>query len=122
MSTIINESSLGNIIIVTGSFVLLLLLIKVFAWQQITGIFLARSEKISSDIDGAETARQKAEELANKRELELSMQRMKVFKSLRMQKVLVKIRANKLLHQLMKKQIVLRIKLIKTLNNQKQKL
>lgn len=72
MSTIINESSLGNIIIVTGSFVLLLLLIKVFAWQQITGIFSARSEKISSDIDGAEIARQKAEELANKRELELS--------------------------------------------------
>lgn len=71
MSMIINESSLGNIIIVTGSFVLLLLLIKVFAWQQITGIFSARSEKISNDMDTAESARQRAEELAKKREVEL---------------------------------------------------
>ena len=37
MSTLINSTSLGNIIIVTGSFLLLLVLVKLFAWDQITG-------------------------------------------------------------------------------------
>ena len=51
MSTLINSTSLGNIIIVTGSFLLLLVLVKLFAWDQITGIFKAREEKIANDID-----------------------------------------------------------------------
>lgn len=72
MSTLINATSLGNIIIVTGSFLLLLVLVKLFAWEQITGIFAAREEKIANDIDGAENARQEAETLAQKREVELS--------------------------------------------------
>lgn len=72
METLINSTSLGNIIIVTGSFLLLLVLVKIFAWEQITGIFKAREEKIANDIDGAEAARQKAESLAQKREVELS--------------------------------------------------
>lgn len=72
METLINSTSLGNIIIVTGSFLLLLVLVKIFAWEQITGIFKAREEKIANDIDGAEAARQKAESLAQKREIELS--------------------------------------------------
>ena len=50
MSTLINATSLGNIIIVTGSFLLLLVLVKLFAWEQITGIFAAREEKIANDI------------------------------------------------------------------------
>ena len=62
MSTLINSTSLGNFIIVTGSVLLLILLIKLFAWKQITGIFEAREEKITSDIDGAEKAHQKAED------------------------------------------------------------
>lgn len=45
MSTLINSTSLGNIIIVTGSFLLLLVLIKIFAWEQLTGVFKAREEK-----------------------------------------------------------------------------
>ena len=64
MSTLINATSLGNIIIVTGSFLLLLVLVKLFAWEQITGIFAAREEKIANDIDGAENARQEAETLS----------------------------------------------------------
>ena len=72
MSTLINSTSLGNIIIVTGSFLLLLVLIKIFAWEQLTGVFKAREEKISNDIDGAEAAREKAEALAAKRQLELA--------------------------------------------------
>ena len=72
MSTLINSTSLGNIIIVTGSFLLLLVLIKVFAWEQLTGVFKAREEKIANDIDGAEVARKKAEVLAAKRQEELA--------------------------------------------------
>ncbi|MBM7636145.1 F0F1 ATP synthase subunit B [Streptococcus saliviloxodontae] len=72
MSTLINSTSLGNLIITTGSVILLYVLIRIFAWDQITGIFEARAQKIADDIDGAEVARQKAEELAAKRETELS--------------------------------------------------
>ena len=50
----------------------MLVLIKKFAWSNITGIFEERAEKIASDIDRAEEARQKAEVLAQKREDELA--------------------------------------------------
>ena len=54
---------IGNFILIAGSFILLLVLIKKFAWSNITGIFEERAEKIASDIDRAEEARQKAEVL-----------------------------------------------------------
>ncbi|HEW3624164.1 TPA: F0F1 ATP synthase subunit B [Streptococcus pneumoniae] len=63
---------IGNFILINGSFILLLVLIKKFAWSNITGIFEERAEKIASDIDRAEEARQKAEVLAQKREDELA--------------------------------------------------
>ncbi|VKE41889.1 proton-translocating ATPase, F0 sector, subunit b [Streptococcus pneumoniae] len=63
---------IGNFILITGSFILLLVLIKKFAWSNITGIFEERAEKIASNIDRAEEARQKAEVLAQKREDELA--------------------------------------------------
>ncbi|CIW42771.1 F0F1 ATP synthase subunit B [Streptococcus pneumoniae] len=63
---------IGNFILITGSFILLLVLIKKFAWSNITGIFEERAEKVASDIDRAEEARQKAEVLAQKREDELA--------------------------------------------------
>lgn len=63
---------IGNFSLITGSFILLLVLIKKFAWSNITGIFEERAEKIASDIDRAEEARQKAEVLAQKREDELA--------------------------------------------------
>ncbi|HEW4186472.1 TPA: F0F1 ATP synthase subunit B [Streptococcus pneumoniae] len=66
---------IGNFILITGSFILLLVLIKKFAWSNITGIFEERAEKIASDIDRAEEARQKAEVLAQKREDELASSR-----------------------------------------------
>lgn len=72
MSTLINSTSLGNIIIVTGSFLLLLVLVKLFAWNQITGIFKAREEKIANDIDDAKAAREEAEDLVAKRQTELA--------------------------------------------------
>ncbi|HGQ0311306.1 TPA: F0F1 ATP synthase subunit B [Streptococcus pneumoniae] len=63
---------IGNFVLITGSFILLLVLIKKFAWSNITGIFEERAEKIASDIDRTEEARQKAEVLAQKREDELA--------------------------------------------------
>lgn len=65
-------SLIGDFILVAGSFLLLIILIKKFAWENITSTFEKRAKKISDDIDGAESARQKAEDLAQKRETELA--------------------------------------------------
>ena len=66
------SSLIGDFILVAGSFLLLIVLIKKFAWENITSTFEQRAKKISDDIDGAESARQKAEDLAQKRETELA--------------------------------------------------
>lgn len=65
-------SLIGDFILVAGSFLLLIILIKKFVWENITSTFEQRAKKISDDIDGAESARQKAEDLAQKRETELA--------------------------------------------------
>ena len=59
---------IGNFILVAGSFLLLIVLIKKFAWGNITSIFEERAKKISDDIDSAESARKNAEVLEQKRE------------------------------------------------------
>ena len=63
---------LGDFILIAGSFILLLVLVKKYAWSNLASIFEERAEKIAADIDGAEQARQKAEVLAQKREDELA--------------------------------------------------
>jgi len=63
---------IGNFILIAGSFILLVVLVKKYAWSNLTSIFEERAEKIAADIDGAEQARQKAETLAQKREDELA--------------------------------------------------
>ena len=63
---------IGDFILIAGSFLLLIFLVKKYAWGNITNVLDERAEKISSDIDGAEEARKKAEELASKREAELA--------------------------------------------------
>ena len=63
---------LGDFILIAGSFILLLVLVKKYAWSNLTSIFEQRAEKIAADIDSAEQARQKAEALAQKREDELA--------------------------------------------------
>lgn len=63
---------IGDFILIAGSFLLLIFLVKKFAWGNITNILDARAEKITNDIDQAEAARKKAEELAAKREEELA--------------------------------------------------
>ena len=59
---------IGNFILIAGSFLLLVFLVKKFAWGNIVGILDQRAQKISEDIDSAEVARKKAEDLAQKRE------------------------------------------------------
>ena len=63
---------IGDFILIAGSFLLLIFLVKKFARGNITSILDARAEKITNDIDQAEAARKKAEELAAKREAELA--------------------------------------------------
>ena len=63
---------IGDFILIAGSFLLLIFLVKKFAWGNITSVLDARAEKITNDIDEAEAARKKAEELAAKREAELA--------------------------------------------------
>ena len=52
---------LGDFILIAGSFILLLVLVKKYAWSNLASIFEQRAEKIAADIDGAEQVRQKAE-------------------------------------------------------------
>ena len=77
---------IGNFILIAGSFILLLVLIKKFAWSNITGIFEERAEKIASDIDRAEEARQKAEVLAQNAKMNWLVAVKKLRQSLRMRK------------------------------------
>lgn len=97
METLINSTSLGNIIIVTGSVLLLMFLIKQFAWENITGIFEAREAKIAGDIDSAEAALEKAEELKAKREEKLSASRQEAANIIDSAKETAKVQETKIL-------------------------
>ena len=66
------SSMLGNIIVVSGAFLILLALIKKYAWGMVTAMLDARAKKINDDIDGAENARLQAEAFAEQRETELA--------------------------------------------------
>ena len=77
---------LGDFILIAGSFILLLVLVKKYAWSNLASIFEQRAEKIAADIDRAEEARQKAEVLAQKREDEWLVAVKKLRQSLRMRK------------------------------------
>ena len=66
------SSMLGNIIVVSGAFLILVFLIKKYAWGAVTSIFDERAKKINEDIDNAENARLQAEAFAVQRETELA--------------------------------------------------
>jgi F-type H+-transporting ATPase subunit b len=76
MSTLLLEAApntvLGNIIVASGAFIILIVLIRAFAWNAITGIFAARAKKISDDIDAAEANNHQAAKLVKQREAELA--------------------------------------------------
>lgn len=77
MITVLSVSStmLGNFILVTASFIVLIVAIRLFAWDNITGIFEARAAKISGDIDAAEEKLTEASHLVEQREKELAQGR-----------------------------------------------
>lgn len=66
------SSMLGNIIVVSGAFLILVILIKKFAWGQIVNTLDERAKKINDDIDQAENARKQGEAFAAQRETELA--------------------------------------------------
>ncbi|NQN49946.1 F0F1 ATP synthase subunit B [Streptococcus suis] len=69
--TMQSSTILGNFILVTASFAILILLIRMFAWDRITGIFEERANKIANDIDAAEEKLNTAANLVQQREQEL---------------------------------------------------
>lgn len=78
MNTVLNTNAtiLGNFILVTASFLTLLVLIRVFAWKNLTGIFEQRAEKIAGEIDAAEEKNQTATALVKQRQVELEESRL----------------------------------------------
>lgn len=69
--TMQSSTVLGNFILATASFTVLIILIRVFAWNKITGIFEEREKKIAGDIDAAEEKLAVAADLVKQREDEL---------------------------------------------------
>ena len=65
------QTTISSIVVVTGSFILLLVLIKKFAWEQIVEVFQKRADQINHDLDSAEESRVKA-----KKHEEIMMQRL----------------------------------------------
>ena len=65
----------GNIIVVSGSFLILMLLLKKFAWGSIAEILQKREEKIANDLDSAEQSRLAAAKLERQREEQLNASR-----------------------------------------------
>lgn len=65
------STTIGNILFVSISFLLLIFCVKKFAWGNITKIFDERANKIANDLDSAEEARVRASELQRQRETEL---------------------------------------------------
>lgn len=61
---------LGDTLVVLISIILLLFLVKYFAWDKIEAMLEARRQKISKDLDEAENKRKAAEEIqANAKEI-----------------------------------------------------
>src|SRR5699024_3011618 len=69
------NTTLGNLIAVTGAFVILMALLKKFAWGAVQDILSKREEKIANDLDSAEQSRIKAAELEKERETQLASSR-----------------------------------------------
>lgn len=69
------NATLGNIIVVSLSFLLLMLLLKKYAWGSIAEILKKREEKIANDLDSAEQSRLSADKLEKERESQLMASR-----------------------------------------------
>lgn len=67
--------TLGNIIVVSLSFLALMVLLKKFAWGSIIDIMHKREEKIANDLDSAEQSRIHATQMEQDREKQLMSSR-----------------------------------------------
>ena len=65
----------GDFLFYLIMFIIMLLIVKHFAWGPVTKMMDKRATKISSDIDSAEKARKEAEDLAAKRQTALENSR-----------------------------------------------
>ncbi|MTD41660.1 F0F1 ATP synthase subunit B [Erwinia sp. CPCC 100877] len=65
------STTLGTIIVVSGAFLILMLLIKKFAWEAITDLLQKREDKIANDLDSAEKSRIAAAKLEEERQKKL---------------------------------------------------
>lgn len=65
------STTLGTIIVVSGAFLLLMLLIKKFAWESISEMLKKREDKIANDLDSAEQSRIAAAKLEEERQQKL---------------------------------------------------
>ena len=66
-----NSLYVGDMVFYIISLIILMALVKKFAWKPIVKIMQDRADKIANDIDSAETARDEATKLAEQRQSEL---------------------------------------------------
>lgn len=71
----VHNTTISSMVVVTLSFVILLALLKKYAWNAVVGMMDKREEKISGDLDSAEQSRKKAEDLEEKRQTQLNSSR-----------------------------------------------
>ncbi|MHC5374849.1 F0F1 ATP synthase subunit B [Enterococcus sp. LJL120] len=69
------NGTFGNILVVSLSFLILMLLLKKFAWGSIVNIMKQREDKIANDLDSAEQSRLSAAQLEKERETQLNNSR-----------------------------------------------
>lgn len=67
----VGNPMLGNIIVVSGSFLILMFLLKHFAWGPISNILKKREDKIANDLDSAEKSRINSAKMEQEREQQL---------------------------------------------------
>lgn len=65
------STTIGTMIVVSGAFLILMLLIKKFAWGAITDLLQQRENKIANDLDSAEKSRIAATKLEEERQKKL---------------------------------------------------
>lgn len=67
----VGNPMLGNIIVVSGSFLILMFLLKHFTWGPISDILKKREDKIANDLDSAEKSRINSAKMEQEREQQL---------------------------------------------------
>ena len=66
-----NSLYIGDLVFYIVTFIILMLLVKHFAWKPITDMMKKRADKIANDIDNAAKSRESAEKMAAQRQAEL---------------------------------------------------